>query len=268
MKYLAVCACTLLAASAPLAGQFSVPQLGIAHFSDGSVHQIQGVPANLIVDPQALTTADVVSFCDSAGLTSSNGLIHLVKPNGTVMGEYRSSEPLPILNIDAGAQSAAAWLPSKHLLLRWDGTQFAETPVDDSSFAGRVMFMRLTSNTTAEFFVVQAEAQVARISVALPSGRLTSADLEPGAHGWVFAQQNWIFSQDSRGLVAERPNGLRQTVQLSQQALAADDLTLERMSDHWLHIYSRSIGTNWALYLDSTKLNLFFLPPPVTETAR
>jgi hypothetical protein len=268
MKRLVVGSWALLAAVSMVHAQLSVPQLGVARFFDGSVHPIRGVAANLIVDSRTIATADGASFSDSAGLTSSNGLIRLISPNGTVLGEYPSGEAQPVLNVDTGAQTAAAWLPSRHILLRWDGAQFLETPIDDSSFSGGVTFVSVPSNKLAQFFVTRTDSSVAQISVALPSGRVTSSDLQPGALGRVFTQQGWVLMQDSWGLVAERTGGNRQTIQLSQQALPPNDLTMERMSNHWLHVSSRSKGTDWALYLDSTKLNISLLPPPVAEAAR
>jgi hypothetical protein len=267
MKLFIFC-CTLLAVSRLLEAQLTVPQVGVARFSDGSIHRVHGLAANFIVERRAIATGEGASFSDSAGLTATNGLVQLLHADGTVMGAYRSDEQQPLLNIDAAAQSAAVWLPSKHILLRWDGAQFLETPVEDSSFQGRVTFVSLLSSTSAQFFAVQPDSSVIRISVALPSGRVTSSDIEPGARGSVFAQQGWLLSQDAWGLTAERANGNRQTIQLSQKPLAADDLTMERMSNHWLHVSSRSTGTGWAIYLDSTKLNLFFLPPPVAEVVR
>jgi hypothetical protein len=268
MKHFALCSWVLLAMSAGLDAQLKVPQLGVARYADGSVHPIRGVAANFIVEPRAIARADGASFSDSAGLLAINGWIRLLRADGALLGEYPSAEPLPLLDIDSSAQSAAVWLPSKHMLLRWNGTQFVETPIDDSSFAGRVTFVSLASNTTAHFFVVLADSSVTRISVALPSGRVTSSDLQPGSQGSVSTQQGWIISQDAWGLIAERPGANRQTLQLSRQALPADDLTMEKMSNHWLHVTSRSTGTGWAVYLDTAKLNVFLLPSPVARVAR
>ena len=259
----------LLAASALLRGQLSIPQLGVARYADGSVHLIRGVAANLIVDSRAIaTSADGVSFADSAGLLSARGVIRLIRTDGSVLVEYQSTEPLPVLNIDPFAQSAAAWLPSKHLLLRWNGRQFVETPIDDSSFSGRVTFVSVVSSKAAQFYVARADSSVARIAVSLPSGNVISVDTAPGARGRAFMQQGWILWQDGASLAGERPNGFRQTVALSQQPLPPADLAMERMSDHWLHVSSRSTGTDWAVYLSATQLNVFLLPTPVAEVVR
>lgn len=262
MKRFAICSWALLGAGALLEAQLTVPQVGVARYADGSVHPVRGIAGNLIVEPRAIATAEGASFSDSAGLLSVGGEIQFVRTDGTVLGEYRSGETSPVLNIDPLAQAATAWLPSKHLLVWWNGSAFVEAPVDDSAFGGRVTFVSLASGTTAQFFIGRADSSVARISVSLPSGRIASSDTTPGARGQTLMQQGWILSQDDWGLTAERANGNRQTIQLSQRVLPADDLTMERMADHWLHVSSRSTGTGWAVYLDATKVNIFLLPAP------
>ena len=259
MKPLALFSVAVLSAHA----QLSVPQLGIAHYSDGSVRIVRGISANFIVDSHLLAAADAASFSDISGLVSANGLIRLLRSDGSVIAEYQTGEPAPLLQ--AGT---VAWLPSRHSLLRWDGLKFTETPVDDSSFTGAVTFVNLPTANTAQFFVTRTDSSVARISVALPSGRVTSSDSEPAARGWVVVQQGWTVFQDEWGLVAERPNGNRQTIQLSSAPIAATDLHVEQMSSHWVHVSSSSSGTNWALYLDNNKVDIFLLPPPPTGRSR
>jgi hypothetical protein len=247
MNRFAKCGWALVFLAPLLQGQLRIPQVGIARFSDGSVHAVQGVPANLIVASRAIAMTDAVSFSNAGGLTSSKGVIRLLQTDGMVVGEYDSGEKLPLLNIDSSPQSATAWLPSKHLLLRWHGSQFMATPIDDSSFEGRVTFVRLASEQAAQFFVLLEDSSVARILIALPSARVISSDAMPGIHGGVFVQHSQIFSQDIRGLIAESENGNRETIELSPTPLPEGDLTMERMSNDWLHISSRSTGANWAV---------------------
>ncbi len=269
MKHIAFGGFLLLSVGALLVvAQLTVPQVGAARYADGSVHFIRGIGGNLIVDSRIVATADHASFSDAGGLLSSNGLIRLLHADGSLLAEYQSAEPLPVLHSDSTLQTTAAWLPSQRLLLHWDGSQLAGTAVDASGFGGQVTFVSVASNTSAQFYVTRADLSVARISVALPSGRVISSDTVPGARGWVFVQQGWILSQDEWGLVAERPNGYRQTIQLSQQPLAAGDLSVEPMSNHWLHVSSKSIATTWAMYVDNTKVNIFLLPPPALEAHR
>lgn len=268
MKRFAICGCTPLLLSGLLNAQLSIPKLGAVRLSDGSMHLVHGLAANIIVDPQRLSAADSTSFANSGGLTSSQGLIRLISAGGAVLGEYQSGEPRPILNIDSSLLSAVVWLPSKHTLLGWDGKAFTTTAVDDSTFGGQVTFVRQAPRKTVELFVEQADDSVAKLTVSLMEGRLLNAETEPGVHGAVFVQQGWMLWQNGRGLAAEWPSGNRQTIELSKQPLPAGDLRIERMSNDWLHVSSQSTGTNWAVYLTATKLSVSLLPPPVGEAAK
>ena len=268
MKRFAMSGFALLLLSGLLKGQLSVPRLGFARFPDGSMHAVRGLSENMIVDPRRSIAADNASFSDSGGLTSTKGLIRLISAEGALLGEYRSNETRPILNIDSSLQSAVVWLPSKHALLGWNGTAFTTAAIDDSAFGGKVTFVRLAAGKTAEVFVELADSSVAKLSISLTEARLINAEGEPGGHGAVFVQQGWMLSQNDRGLLGELPNGNRQTIELSKEPLPADDLTIERMSNNWLHVSSRSTGTNWAVYLSSTKTSVSLLPPPAHEESR
>lgn len=263
MKIFLVCSLLTLSSSTLLQAQLSVPQIGWARYADGSVHLIHGISANLIVDPQRFASADAACFSDSVGLVSASGAIRLLSTDGTLLGEYPTTEPSPLLHVDSAATSTAVWLPSQHSLLGWDGARFTSTLVDDSSFGGTVTFVHLPSATSAQFFVTRPDQSIARVSVALPSGQVTSSDSEPLARGWIVLQQGWTVTQNETGLMAERANGAQQTLALTQSTIPAGDLRVEQMSNHWLHISSQSTGTNWAVYLDQSKWNMSLLPPPV-----
>jgi hypothetical protein len=251
-----------------LHAQLSVPQLGFARFADGSVHAIQGVAANLIVSPRAVATANRASFSNAGGLTAKNGLIQLWDASGKQLASYQSDEALPLVNIDSSLQTAIAWLPSSHVLLTWDGTTLVARPLDDAGFEGTVTFVRLESAAIAQFFLVQANSKVAKASVSLPSGRLISSDILPGPHGVLFVQSGWILSQSDEGLVAEMPDGYRQTISLLRNPLLTGDLTIERMSTDWLHVSSQATGASWAIFLSGTKLNVSVMPHTSKGVAR
>jgi hypothetical protein len=269
MKIFSVCSLALLSVSIPLQAQLNVPQLGLAHYADGTLHLVRGIGANMIVERDPFAAADTACFSDSVGVFASSGSIHLVRIDGTTLGEYHANEASPILHVDTDATSTAIWLPSSHSLLTWDGNHFIETPVNDALFGGAVTFVNLVSSTSAQFFVARPDQSIARVSVALPSGQVTSSDIEPLARGWIFVQQGWSLSQVDTSLIAERTNGTQQqTIALSEKTIPAGDLRVEQMSNHWLHVSSQSLGTNWAIYLDQNKLNSFLLPPPTRQHLR
>jgi hypothetical protein len=268
MKRLAKFGCAALLLSGLLQAQLSVPKLGTLRLSDGSTHSVDGLTANIIVDPRPLSAADSASFSNSGGLTSSKGLIRLMSAGGVILGEYQSVEPRPILNIDSSLLSAVVWLPSEHMLLGWDGKAFTTKAVDDSAFGGAVTFVRKSSSKAVELFVERADDSVAKLTVSLTEGRLLNAEAQPEAHGAVFVQQGWMLWQNGRGLTAEGSNGKRQAIELSKGPLPPDDLRIERMSNDWLHVLSQSTGANWAVYLNAAKLSVSLLPPPVREATK
>jgi hypothetical protein len=268
MKRFAIGGCLPLLLSVLLNAQLSVPELGFARFPDGCVHAVHGIAGNIIVVPRAVGRADAASFSDAGGLTSTGGLVRLTDTAGAMLGEYESGEAQPILNIDSSLQSAVVWLPSTHTLLGWDGKAFTTTEVDDSPFGGKVTFVKLAAGKTVELFVELADSSVSKVSLSLPSGRLITSDMTPGARGAVFVQQGWMLCQNERGLMAELPNGNRRAIELSKEALPADDLKIERMSKDWLHVSSRATGANWAVYWSRTRTSVCLLPPPAREAAK
>ncbi len=257
-----------LAGGCLLPAQLSVPQLGAARYRDGSVHLIRGVGANAIIGPRIAGTVRAISFSDSLGMIATRAVIQLLNANGTLVGAYLTREQAPVLHVDSTPASALAWLPSKHLLIQWNGTGFQEIPVDDSSFGGPVTFVQLAASNVAQFFVKRADSSVGKISVGLPGGSVTSADLEPDATGAVASLQGWTVWQNEGGLIAEQANGNKQIISLQAQTLPAGDLTLEQMSSHWLHVSSASLRMSWAVYLDAAKVEVSQLPPPVKEIYR
>jgi hypothetical protein len=248
--------------------QLSVPQLGYTRFLDGSVHLISGVAANLIVELQSIAQTDRASFSDSGGLTSSNGVIRLHDAAGRVMAEYPSDEPRPLLNIDSSLGSVAVWLPSKHSLLGWNGAAFTSTLIDDSQFGGQVTFAKLANPTTAEFFVLLADSSVVRFLVGVPSGSSISGNIEPGIHGRVFAQNDWIIWHDHQGLVAQLRNSVGEPIRLIREASTPPDWAVERMSNEWLHISSPSSGMNCALSFSTSRVTVSLIPSLVRKVSK
>jgi hypothetical protein len=115
---------------------------------------------------------------------------------------------------------------------------------------------------------MREDSSITKVTVSLPAARLLTADIQPGVHGEVFVQQSWLLWQEARGLAAELPNGAREMIELSQTPPPAGDFTIERMSNDWLNVSSRSTGTHWAAYLHEAKWIVSLLPPPVRGAAR
>ena len=250
-----------LAGCALLPAQVGAPNVGSARFA-GRVFTVHGIPANLLVAKTPWTSAGALSFSDAGGLLAQDGTILLVGPDGTALAHYASAEAAPLLNMDGPLTSAIAWLPAKHALLHWNGTAFVLREVNGSSFAGEVTSLRLVSPDKALLLVTHANAGVSAATVSLDTGEITSIDPLPAARGRAFVQCSLFLSQDKLGVAVESAGGARRTIALVQDPLPEDDLTIERMSTDWLHIFSLSTGKHWALYLKDNALRLSVLPVP------
>jgi hypothetical protein len=241
----------LLAALLP--AQVSAPRVGFARFAGGSVHAVSGLPANFVVGDLPITRADRVSFSDSGGLLARNGEIDLVDANAQSVASFASDEAAPLLNIDGALTTAIAWLPSSHSILRWDGKGFVVT---EANVAGEITALQWIEPDKARLLVRQGDASISSVTVSLTTGQIIDSQTVPGIEGNAFAQHSFFIAANSKTLVVESADGQRRVL-----PLAAPDITIERMSSDWLHIFSASSGEHWALHLTQTDLQLSRMPP-------
>ncbi len=160
-----------------------------------------------------------------------------------------------MLNLDGELTTAVVWVPASHVLLHWTGQTFAATEVAPGLIPGTVSSLRLSGPETVELLATQSGGETLKVTIALRTGNLISADLVPGVTGPAFLQSNFVVFHDEQGLEIESASGVRHTF-----ALAASDLTVERMSNDWLHVASLSTKQDWALHLSNTALDLSALP--------
>ncbi len=257
MKLRIVFSIALLVCPAALVAQLSVPAVGVARYTDRTVHGINGLEANLLVDSQMLAGADAASFSDSGGLISSAGRIQLVTLQGIVVGHFNANEPSPVLNMDGGLTTAIAWLPSRHLLIHWNGQSFAETQVNGAELPGEITSVEALSSSLARLLGNDTGGNVFQVNVSLGTGTVVSQDLLPGIKGPAFQQYGFIVSQGSNGLEIQAPGGAVRTLPFS-----APTVRFERMSSGWVHIASPATHQDWALHLTNNALQLSILPAP------
>jgi hypothetical protein len=243
----------LFVLAAMLPAQVSAPRVGFARFAGGSVHAVSGLPANLVVGDLPIARADSLSFSDSGGLLAHNGQIDLVDANAQPVASFTSGEAAPLLNIDGALTTAIAWLPSSHSILHWDGKGFVSTEVN---LAGEIIGLQFIEPDKARLLVRQADASISVVTVSLKTGQVIDSQTVPGIEGNAFAQHSFFIAANSKTLVVESANGQRRVL-----PLAAPDITIERMSSDWLHIFSVSSGEHWALHLTQTDLQLSRMPP-------
>ncbi len=257
-----------LCAVASLEAQLNAPHVGVVRYPDGAVHAVSGLPANYVVDPAVAGSADSVSFSNSGGLIAKDGRILLVDAAFKTVAEYDTGESAPVVNVDGDLNSAVAWLPSRHALLRWNGGSFVMTEVNGTSALGKVTSVRLADAHTAKLLATNSDGSVSEATVGLPQGELTSLEVLPGVRGPAFRQHSFVVFRDERGLEIANSTAIVQTVPLP----AADinvDLTFERMSSDSLHLVSATTKQNWVLHFGNSAASLLFqLPEPPARTAQ
>ena len=232
----------------------------MARYADHTVRGINGLEANLLVNSQTFASAEAASFSDAGGLVATAGRIQLVTLQGTVAGEFNSSEPSPVLNIDGALTTAIAWLPSRGLLIYWNGTSFSQTQINGAAIPGEVTSVQAVSSSVARLLANDSRGNVFQLNVSLETGNVVSQDLLPGIKGPAFQQYGFIVSQGSNGLDIQAPNGPLRTLPFSAPAVR-----FERMSSGWVHISSPATHQDWALHLTNSALQLSILPAPKTS---
>ena len=242
----------LLAAWLP--AQVNAPKIGVARYSDNSVHAVFGLHEAFVVSAQAIGSAEAISFSDAGGLLANGGHIQLVGPSLTVLAEYESSESRPLLNIDGSLTTAIAWLPAQHALLRWNGNSFLTTEVN-SALPGRVTCVRVHNPNTAQLLLVEAGGVVSEATISLDTGHLIGLGILPGVAAPAFAQHSFTLFHSDRGLEVKSENGAVRTLPIS-----ATDLMFERMSSDWVHLSSAATKQNWVLHLNERTLEVSELP--------
>jgi hypothetical protein len=258
MKLRIVLSSALLALPAALVAQLSVPVVGVARYADHTLRGVNGLEANLLIDHESLSLADAASFSDAGGLVAAGGTIQLMTLQGAVVGQFKSNEPSPVLNIDGALNTAIAWLRSRSMLVYWNGSSFGQCEVT-GGVPGTVTSVQLSGAGTATLLSDDASGNVFETSVSLATGNVVTTNLLPGIKGPAFQHAGFIVSGGGDGLQIRASDGSVRTLPLS-----APSLVFERMSPEWVHIASPATHQDWALHLTSKALQLSILPAAPT----
>jgi hypothetical protein len=233
--------------------QVNAPPIGIARLADGSVRALSGLPENLVVGPHSFGVFDAASFSDSAGLLAKDGLIQLVTPSFQVLGEFASTEQHPLLNVDSGAASAIAWLPSSHSIVYWNSTQFVTTSVESLAPSFLAAAVRLKGNA-AQFLLTGTDGAVLAADVSLSSGNLLSMNALPGIRGPAFWQgANVLFVSDNELRVTAANGTIRSLATMDGTASFA------RASSAWT-IVTPAAGRTLAVHFGNGDISISELP--------
>jgi hypothetical protein len=258
MQLRIVLSSALLVWPAALAAQLSVPVVGVARYADHTLRGVNGLEANLLVARDSLSTADAVSFSDAGGLVATAATIQLITLQGAVVGQFNSHEASPVLNIDGALNTAIAWLPSRGMLVYWNGSSFTDCQVA-GGVPGAVTSVRFSGAGAATLLSNDASGNVFETSVSLPNGNIVTANVLPGVKGPAFQHAGFIVYQGPDGLAIQAADGSVRALPLSAPSLA-----FERMSSEWVHIASPTTHQDWALHLTGKALQLSILPAAPT----
>jgi hypothetical protein len=261
MKLSTAAATLIFCLSTGATSQLQAPRPGFVRYPDGFVASALGLPGNFVLRGSPFAHADAASFSDQAALLSRNGLIFLLKSDGSAVGEYRSGELTPLLSLTGDLSTAMGWLPHQHELLYWTGAGFATLPLSGVLPQGAVSSIAAGGANQAQLLITQPNAAVLRCVVSLATGGVITCDVLPGVQGPAFAQKEFVLFKDDHGLEVVDAKGSVRTL-----PCAASDLEFQRMSTNWVHIYSRRAAQHWVLRL-GPDLSLTSLPAghPVLE---
>lgn len=245
----------------PLAAQVRVPKVGAFRYADGSMHEVQGLPANVIVFDLPVVSAQAASFADQGGLLWQSGFIRLLAADYSLVGEYAAplsqAAEQPVLGISGDLTSALAWLPGNHTLLHWNGTEFDALVLAAGEIEGQVTDVQYLSSRQARLTVLHEDRSVSAVTISLRTGNLVNSEVLPGVSGSAFSQGFLTLFATERELVVDNLRGYRRSV-----AFAAPDVVMERMSNNWVHLYSAKLQQHWAVRVTQSEFDVSLLPGP------
>ncbi|MBV8897125.1 MAG: hypothetical protein JO051_11485 [Acidobacteriaceae bacterium] len=238
--------------------QVRPPAIGIARLPDGSVRNLYGLPADVVVDSRSLGSFDAASFSDQAGLVAKGGRIQLVNTIFTALGEYGSDEAQPLLNVDGDARSAIAWLPSSQSILYWSGENFVVKAVSGLDASLKATSVRVAGRERAQLLMTNAQGAVLEATVGLESGNVISLKWLPGMRGEAFWQgSNLLFAGDGGIGVVSADGAVR-----ALGAVTGGGVDFQHISSKWVLVTSRSDGRLWAVHFSGDEIGMSEVPAP------
>jgi hypothetical protein len=225
-----------------LAAQVAAPNPGLVRLDGSAVANVLGVPGNLLLVRSAWPAANALAFSNRIGLIASTDKIRLVQKDGTVLGETGHPGSVPVLNIDATAESGIAWLSSENAILYWRAGKFDRVPVGEQ--VGTVTSIAAGDSQTARLLTANPDGTVSRIDISLPDGNVRNVSVLPGVHAPAYAFGRYLLYADENGLALETAEGAKHSV-----AAPSGSFVAERMSDSWVHLYFPAQKAHYALHL-------------------
>jgi hypothetical protein len=232
------------------------PQAGVIREADHTLRPLYGLPANLIAGPP-LPGGNVLSasFSNEAGLVLTPGALKLVNLRGAELASYQTDDQQAVLSISGAPNSAIAWLPGEGKLVRWTGSKFQQTPVDETALAGQITDVQIVDAKTAELIVKNEGGDLERFQVSLPKGDLTRIRTYTGISGPALLRGASLLFQDPSGIKVQASDGSVKPLPSPESAVE-----FERSASDWVHATSTTTHHEWMIHLDRSHPTLSEIP--------
>jgi hypothetical protein len=236
----------------PAKGEIATPRLGAVRCPDGTVRFVFGIPASLLLMPTSLSTAESLASSSRALLISSDGVVRFYDADGSLRAEAPASDPHPVMGVENDLESAVVWLPSTHALMFWNNGEISSTDVA-GSLPGPVLAVRRSGDIAR--FLVQDGAGVSEVAVSTKDGRIESTHLLPGVQ-WpaIWAGPHVVYMRHDQLVV------LNSAGKEFQMELPMPGMTLQALSEEWVHVSSPDGKCDWAVHIDDYGCELGEMP--------
>jgi hypothetical protein len=230
------------------------PLLGIAHFSDGTLRRVYGVPGNIVVDTQSLGWFQAASFSNQCGLVFKDSHLQLLTRDMRVLADVATAGSEAVLNTTS-CGSAVAWLPAVGELVRWNGSSFSTIPVRGLDPQLAASAVRIISDTAAELLLQDRDGWLLQAKISSASGDVISLVPIAGIRGAAFWAEDKLIVQSTSGVGLVDDNGSTRMLIPN-----AEHVRFQTIASQWLLITSKDSRQSWLVNLRMHDISVSEVP--------
>jgi hypothetical protein len=242
--FLSICAAAVLAQPA-----IAPPSVGMVRDSGGSVHVVNGIAGNFVIDDTGISNAVSAAFSGSAGLIKTDTELLVLDASYQVAARYDApGGDAALFSFDASGAPALAYYSGT--LFRFNGGN-----LEPVNWSGDAVAIALAGRHSASV-LVRRDDQLWNVRFSLPSGDIENEALLAGVSGptallpggaVVYIDQNDIVVRDGTG--AER-----------RVAAGIQVGYFEQMGKDWIAIREADGGRLFALRIRPQGVDLYQVP--------
>ncbi|MBV9266766.1 MAG: hypothetical protein JO061_11410 [Acidobacteriaceae bacterium] len=200
------------------------PSFGWVHYPDGNVRPVLGLPGAFVLGDVSIHGVTQASFSKQGGLLASASRLMLMAPDGTIQGDFQTSEARPVVNIGDDPLSAIAWLPSTHEIVYQSADVPLVSVIVQDPLPGEVSSIERRAGK-AILHLGTTGADLMNALVSLDSGQLLSWQTAPAF---------------------ETPSS-RYAKVLGIDSKESQSLHVEAIGSGWVHVWQNGVGRQWAV---------------------